>query len=69
MLTFTTFPASVRYLLPNMAVDVAVSDAVQAQAVEAFALENGFEVPAPAEARPVYHCIARTHENGDVLWG
>lgn len=61
-------PAPVRYLATDMAIEVAVSTAHEAQAIERFAKANGFACPAPQDARPVYHCIARTHPNGEVLW-
>ena len=61
-------PAPVRYLAPDMAIEVSVKDEHEAKAVKDFAMANGFEVPAPPEARPVYHCTARTHANAEVLW-
>jgi hypothetical protein len=41
----------------------------EVDAVTGFATANGFKTPAPEHARPVYHCNAKTHPNGEVLWG
>lgn len=62
-------PDHVRYLSPGMVVHVTVHSREEVAAVEQFAKASDFECPAPADARPVYHCSARTHANGEVLWG
>lgn len=59
----------VSYLSPGMAVRVTVHSREEAAAVKLFANASSYECPAPADARPVYHCSARTHANGEVLWG
>ncbi len=41
----------------------------EADAVSQFAKEQGFTSPAPERAKPVHHCNATTHPNGEVLWG
>ena len=41
----------------------------EVEAVTGFATAMGFTSPAPEKARPVYHCNAKTHPNGEVLWG
>lgn len=62
-------PQSVRYHASDCAVEVACATSAEADAVRAFAAASKFACPAPAEARPVYHCRAKTHANGEVLWG
>jgi hypothetical protein len=62
-------PQSVRYQASDCVVEVTCKTAYEADAVRQFASQSGFSCPAPAEARPVYHCRAKTHDNGEVLWG
>ena len=64
----TKFPADVTYKASDCAVAVRVTDMHQAEAVETFARQNQFACPAPSDARPVYHCAAKTHPNREVLW-
>lgn len=59
----------VTYLLSNMAVTVQCQSAHQQTAVKLFAKNGGFECPAPARSQPVYHCVAKTHPTGEVIWG
>lgn len=59
----------VSYHSTTMVVQVKVHSNKESEAVKAFALQGGFACPAPAAARPVYHCTAKTHPNGEVLWG
>jgi len=59
----------VSYQLASMVVQVKVHSCEEVAAVEAFAHQGGFACPAPSAARPVYHCTAKTHPNGEVLWG
>ncbi len=60
---------SVTYQLSNMAVSVQCHSENEQDAVKGFAEKGGFACPAPSEARPVYHCTAKTHPSGEVLWG
>lgn len=62
------FPAEITYRASDCAVSVRVIDEIQAAAVVEFARKNHFEHPAPGTVRPVYHCAAKTHANGEVLW-
>lgn len=60
---------NVTYMLSNMAVSVQCHSIDEQDAVKSFAEKGGFACPAPTEARPVYHCTAKTHPGGEVLWG
>jgi hypothetical protein len=62
------FPADVTYCASDGAIAVRVNDMHQAMAVQAFAQKHNFAFPAPSDARPVFHCSAKTHPNSEVLW-
>lgn len=62
----------IRYVIPgNTIVAIHVHTQQQAQAVEAVALESSFRILLADEGRSrnvVYHCTARNHPGGEVLW-
>lgn len=62
-------PVSITYQLSNMMVAVQCSTQNEQDAVKRFAAEGGFPCPAPELTRPVYHCSAKTHPLGEILWG
>ncbi|MDO8277290.1 MAG: hypothetical protein Q7T63_04085 [Burkholderiaceae bacterium] len=59
----------VTYVVSQCVIAVHCATKAEADAVTAFATAGSFTTPAPANARPVYHCHAKTHPNGEVLWG
>lgn len=65
----STTSSVVTYVVSQSVVAVHCATKSEADAVTAFATASAFTTPAPANARPVYHCHAKTHPNGEVLWG
>lgn len=62
-------PIVVSYQASDMVIEVRCTDEQQSAAVQQFANTNGFACPASEAARPRYDCNAKTHGNGEVLWG
>lgn len=62
-------PVAVTYQTADHAVIVQCSTVQEQNAVRQFAKDGGFACPAPVASRPQYHCIAKTHPGGEVLWG